>query len=53
MNVMPMNETGERVERRRTLIEFIKETYPEKTGSVFFVGSFEQERHQFYQDSTF
>jgi len=53
MNVMPMNETGERVERRRTLMEFIKETYPEKTGSVFFVGSFEQERHQFYQDSTF
>lgn len=53
MDVMPMNETGERVERRRTLVELIKETYPEKTGSLFFVAAFEQERHQFYQDSTF
>lgn len=53
MDVMPMSETGERVERRRTLIELIKETYPEKTGAVLFIGAFEQERHQFYQDSTF
>lgn len=53
MDVMPMNETGERVERRRTLIELIKETYPEKNGSILFFSAFEKEREQFYQDSTF
>ena len=48
-----LNEAGERVERRRLLMQLIQESHPEKTGALLLLSGFEREREQFYQDSSF
>lgn len=53
MNVTEMSDASERVERRRLLLQLIKEAHPKKTGVVLFCAGYEKEREQFYQDSTF
>jgi hypothetical protein len=53
MNVMLLNEAGERVERRKALVDLIQSTHPGKTGAFLLCAGYEREREQFYQDSTF
>lgn len=53
MDVTALDESINRIERRKALIELIKETYPDKTGVLLLCSGFEQVRHPFYQDSTF
>jgi Xaa-Pro aminopeptidase len=53
MDVMLLNEAGERVERRKALVDLIQSTHPDKTGAFLLCAGYEREREQFYQDSTF
>jgi Xaa-Pro aminopeptidase len=53
MDVMLLNEAGERIERRKALVDLIQSTYPDKSGAFLLCAGYEREREQFYQDSTF
>lgn len=53
MDVMLLNEAGQRVERRKALLQIITEMYPEKQGALLLCAGFETERAQFYQESNF
>jgi Xaa-Pro aminopeptidase len=53
MDVMLLNEAGQRVERRKALKELITEKYSDKQGALLFCAGFEKEREQFYQESNF
>lgn len=53
MDVVSMNEAMEKVERRRLLLASIIKTYPGIEGVILIGAGFENERDQFYQDSTF
>jgi len=53
MDVVSMNEMMEKVERRKSLLSNIAQAHPGVDGVVFICAGFENEREQFYQDSTF
>lgn len=53
MGVMLLDEAGQRIERRKLLVELIKKNHPDKKGALLFFSAYEREREQFYQESNF
>ena len=53
INVGMIDVVSERIVRRNTLIDLIKQKYPGKTGKLFLCADFERHSSRFLQDSTF